>query len=148
VETRTIRQSVTFMASTREVYEVLMDSRRHSKFTGDKAIISRNVGGRFRVGDDIQGVNLELAPGQRIVQSWRGSDWPEGHFSRAVFTLKSIGRGTRLTFTQIGVPEENYDEIWQGWHDYYWTPVKGELDASGRTWHPGLTNAAARASSA
>ena len=138
MRTRTVRQSVTFKASPREVYEVLMDSRKHSEFTGDKAIISRKVGGKFRVGEYIQGVNLELVPGQRIVQSWRGSDWPEGHFSRAIFSLKAIEGGTRLTFTQTGVPQENYDGIRQGWHDYYWTPMKGVLDPSRKTRRPGL----------
>jgi activator of HSP90 ATPase len=137
MRTRTVRQSVTFKASPREVYEVLMDSRKHSKLTGDKAIISRKVGGKFTVGEYIQGVNLEVVPNERIVQSWRGSDWPEGHFSRAVFSLRTEGNGTRLTFTQTGIPEENHHEIKQGWHDYYWTPMKEMLGPAGRKRQPG-----------
>ena len=138
MRTRTIRQSVTFKASPREVYEVLMDSRKHSKFTGDKAIISRRVGGKFTVGEYIQGVNLELVPNEKIVQSWRGSDWPEGHFSRAIFSLRAEGSGTRLTLTQTGVPEENHEEIRQGWHDYYWKPMKDMLASAGKTRRAGL----------
>ncbi len=138
MRTRTIRRSVTFKASPREVYEVLMDSRKHSKFTGDKAIISRRVGGKFTVGEYIQGVNLELVPNEKIVQSWRGSDWPEGHFSRAIFSLRTKGSGTRLTFTQTGVPEENHEEIRQGWHDYYWKPMKEMLGPTGKTKQLGL----------
>lgn len=138
MRTRTVRQSVTFKASPREVYEVLMDSRKHSKLTGDKAIISRKVGGKFTVGDYIHGVNLELVPNEKIVQSWRGSDWPEGHFSRAVFSLRAERSVTRLTFTQTGVPEENYEEIRQGWHDYYWKPMKEMLGPTGETKQPGL----------
>jgi len=138
MRTRTVRQSVTFKASPREVYEVLMDSRKHSKLTGDKAIISRKVGGKFTVGEYIQGVNLELVPNEKIVQSWRGSDWQEGHFSRAVFSLRAEGSVTRLTFTQTGVPEENYEEIRQGWHDYYWKPMKVMLGTTDRTKQPGL----------
>ena len=138
MRTRTVRQSVTFKPSSREVYEVLMDSREHSKFTGDKAIISRKVGGEFTVGEYIQGVNLELVPNEKIVQSWRGSDWPEGHSSRAIFSLRAEGSGTRLTFTQTGVPEENYEETRQGWHDYYWTPMKEMLGPTGKTKQLGL----------
>ena len=138
MRTRTVRQSVTFKASPREVYEVLMDSRKHSKLTGDKAIISRKVGGKFTVGEYIQGVNLELVPNEKIVQSWRGSDWQEGHFSRAVFSLRAEGSVTRLTFTQTGVPEENYEEIRQGWHDYYWKPMKEMLGPTGKTKQLGL----------
>jgi activator of HSP90 ATPase len=138
MSTRTVRQSVTFKASPREVYEVLMDSRKHSKFTGDKAIISRKVGGKFMVGEYIQGVNPEMVPNEKIVQSWRGSDWPEGHFSRAIFSLRAEGSGTRLTFTQTGVPEENYEEIRQGWHDYYWKPMKEMLASAGKGRRAGL----------
>ncbi len=47
VTTRTIEQTVTFKASPHEVYESLMDSAKHSKFTGAKASISREVGGAF-----------------------------------------------------------------------------------------------------
>ena len=115
-----------------------MDSRKHTKLTGDKAIISRKAGGKFTVGEYIQGVNLELVPNERIVQSWRGSDWPEGHFSRAIFSLRAEESGTRLTFTQTGVPEENYEEIRQGWHDYYWKPMKEMLASAGKTRRAGL----------
>ena len=47
MKTKNIRQSVTFKASPNEVYEALMDSRRHTKFTGKKAKISRKIGGKF-----------------------------------------------------------------------------------------------------
>ena len=42
-----IRQSVTFKASPHEVYEALMDSRKHAKFTHGGAKISRKVGGEI-----------------------------------------------------------------------------------------------------
>ena len=122
---KTIRQSVTFTASPHEVYEALMDSKKHSEFTGSQVSISRQTGGKFSVyGGDIEGVNLELVPDKKIVQSWRCSDWPEGHYSKATFSLKEISIGTRLTFSQTGVPEEFYNDIRQGWHDYYWEPMK------------------------
>jgi len=129
MKTKTIRQTVTFKASPHEVYEALMDSRQHTKFTGAKASISRKVGGRFTAYDGyIEGVNLELVPDEKIVQSWRGSDWPEGHYSKAAFALKEVGGSTRLTFVQTGVPEDEYDSIRQGWHDYYWKPMKKMLE--------------------
>jgi activator of HSP90 ATPase len=128
MKTKTIRQSVTFKASANEVYEALMDSKKHSKITGAVVRMSREVGGKFSVyGGDIQGVNLELVPGQKIVQSWRYSDWPKGHYSKCTLSLKQVSGGTRLTFTQVGVPEQFYDDIKQGWHDYYWEPMKEML---------------------
>jgi hypothetical protein len=35
---------------------------------------------------------------------------------------------TQLIFTQSGVPEEFYDDIRQGWKDYYWIPMKEMLE--------------------
>ena len=128
-KTKTIRQSVTFKASPREIYEALMDSRKHARFTGAKAKISRKVNGRFTAYDGyIEGVHLDLVPGKKIVQSWRGSDWPEDHFSKATFSLQKIKTGARLTFTQSGVPVQHYRDIRQGWRDYYWKPMKEMLE--------------------
>ena len=128
MQTRNIRQSVLFKASPHEIYECLMDSKRHAEFTGSSVKLSRKVGGKFSIYDgDIEGVNLELIPDQKIVQSWRYSNWLQGHYSRVTFSFKETARGTRLTFTQTGVPEEFADDISQGWRDYYWQPIKDML---------------------
>ncbi|MCZ6776333.1 MAG: SRPBCC family protein [Ignavibacteria bacterium] len=122
---KTIRQSVTFKASPHDIYERLMDSRKHSKFTGNKASISRKVGGKFTAyGGYISGTNLQLVPNKKIVQSWRGSDWQKDQFSRATFALKEVSAGTRLTLTQSGVPDKHYKSIKQGWITHYWNPMK------------------------
>jgi activator of HSP90 ATPase len=127
--TKNIRQSVTIKASPHDVYEALMDSKKHSEFTGSEVKMSREVGDKFTVYDgEISGVNLELVPDQKIVQLWRYSDWPEGYFSRATFSLKEVPGGTRLAFTQSGVPEPVYADIRQGWSDYYWGPMKEMLE--------------------
>jgi activator of HSP90 ATPase len=129
MKTKTIRQSVTFKASPHTIYEMLMDSRKHAKFTGEKASIIRKIGGKFTAyAGYINGVNLELVPDKKIVQSWRGSDWPEGHYSRATYSLTKVQSGTRLTFRQSGVPAEHCKDISQGWRDYYWNPMREMLE--------------------
>ena len=122
---KTIRQTVTIKATPLEVYEALMDSRTHSKFTGSAARINPRVGGRFTAYDGYaEGRSLELIPGRKIVQSWRASDWPEGHYSTATFALARAGTGTKLTFTQTGVPDDQVAAIRQGWVEFYWEPLK------------------------
>jgi activator of HSP90 ATPase len=128
MEIKTIRQSITLKVSPHDFYEALMDSRLHSQLTGEKASISKDVGGKFSTYDGYaEGVNLELVPDKKIVQSWRASDWPEGHYSKVTFSLKEVEGGTHLTFTQAGVPGEQYEDISQGWRDYYWAPMKKML---------------------
>jgi len=124
-----IRQSVTFKATPHAVFEALMDSRKHAKFTGSAARISRKVGGVIWAYDGyITGTNLELVPDKKIVQAWHAQDWPEGHLSRVTFKLAPVKGGTRLAFTHRGVPPADMASIKEGWIDSYWQPLKAMLE--------------------
>ena len=126
---KTIRQSVTIPAAPEEVYEALMDSKKHAGFTGTPARISRKIGGTFSAYNGYcSGMNVELVKHRKIVQMWRGSDWPEGHYSRATFALKKTKAGTQLTFTQTRVPDEHCNAVKQGWIEFYWEPLKKMFD--------------------
>ncbi len=120
-----IEQKIIFHATPSEVYELLMDSRRHSAFTGDKASISREVGGKIKAyGDYIEGINMELIDSKRIVQRWRASDWPKGQYSVIRIELIRKGRETELHFKQTNLPEGQKEEIAEGWYEYYWDKMK------------------------
>jgi activator of HSP90 ATPase len=124
-----LKQTATFNASPHAVYEILMDEKQHSTFTGGIAKISREVGGDFSIYDgDIQGKNIELIPDKKIVQSWRYNDWPVGHYSTVTFLLEPSVKGTKLTFTQTDIPDFKFEDIKQGWKDYYWQPIKAMLE--------------------
>jgi uncharacterized protein YndB with AHSA1/START domain len=126
---KTIRQTVTIKASPHAVYEALMDSRKHAAFSGRPARISRTPGGRFTAyGPYLSGVNLELVPGKKIVQLWRSNNWPEFHYSTVTFVLKRVKGGTRLSFTQLGVPDSDYTAKKRGWIRSYWEPIKAMLE--------------------
>ena len=129
MKTRTIKQTVTIKTTPHEVYETLMDAKKHAKLVGANAKITKKVGAKFSIYDgEIEGVNLELVPDKKIVQSWRYSDWPEGHFSKATFLLEETREGTKLTFTQTDVPEDKYEDVAQGWDEFYWEPMKEMLE--------------------
>ena len=124
-----IRQSVTFKAAPHAVYEALMDSRKHAKFTHGGAKISRKVGGAIMAFDGyITGHNLALAPDQKIVQAWHASEWEDGHMSKVTFKLTPVAAGTRLSFTHSNVPDPFVEDIRQGWIDNYWAPMKEMLN--------------------
>lgn len=121
-------QIISFNATPHELYEMLMDEGKHGDFTGSDAKISRKGGGTFSVwGGELSGTNIELIPDKKIVQSWRSSDWPKGHVSTITFRFTKTKDGSELEFTQIGIPEEFYEDIKQGWEDYYWEPMKKYL---------------------
>ncbi len=122
---KTIRQSVTLRASPKAVYDALMDSRQHSRFTGSKAVINRRVGGTFTAYDGYaSGKNVALVPGKKIVQTWRADDWPAGAHSTVTIRLQKTRTGTRLLFSQRGVPDRELSSIKSGWTEFYWKPMK------------------------
>jgi activator of HSP90 ATPase len=127
MRTRTIRQRIDFSADPHDLYETLMDSKKHSEFTGSKCVISRKVGGKVSAYDGyITGENIELELDKKIVQTWRAEEdcWPADHYSRVIFVLKPTKSGTRLTFTHSGVPVDCGDRFDTGWQEQYWTPMQ------------------------
>jgi len=129
VKTRTLRQSAVFKATPHEVYEMLMDSKKHSAFTGTKAKISAKVGGKFTAYDgDIDGRNVKLVANKLIVQTWRESQWPKNHYSTVTYKLEKNGSGTKLTFMQKDVPASFAADISEGWKEYYWSRMKEYLN--------------------
>jgi len=126
---KTIKQKVKFNASPETVYGLLADSRRRTEVTGRKADVSRKIGGAFSSDNDtVTGVNVDLAPGKRIVQAWRRSDFPEGIFSMATFTLMPTrDGGTELVLTHRGVPKWLIDDTEENWRNDYWAKMKAYL---------------------
>ncbi|MBX3022935.1 MAG: SRPBCC domain-containing protein [Bdellovibrionales bacterium] len=124
---KTIKQKVHFKASPQVIYDLLVDSRKHTQLTGKKAEISKKVGGAFRSGS-VTGVNVDLVPGKRIVQAWRDRDFPEGVFSMAAVTLvDSKSGGTDLTLTHRGVPKDLIPRVDMNWRQNYWQKIKERI---------------------
>lgn len=128
---KTIRQTITFNASPHEVFELLMDSKKHSALTNASAKISRKIGGAISIFDNwITGKNLEIVPDKKIVQSWHAEteNWSEDYFSKVTFVLKKDGKKTKLRFIHAGVPEQHYQSLKEGWYEHYWNPMKSMFE--------------------
>ena len=120
----TIHQEVVFPVSPARVYEALIDSRKHSEFTGAPATISREAGGEIAThGGAIQGRNIELVPNRRIVQAWRAKDWGEGVYSVVRYELTPEGSHTRLVLDHSAFPDAEKSHLESGWHAMYWEPL-------------------------
>lgn len=131
MKTKTIEHKVHIRATPKEVYDALINSTKHSKFTSAPAKIGSKPGSAFTCyANYISGITLELEPGRRVVQAWRSRNWPAGHFSIVTFALSLNGKGqTELHFTQIGVPADDYAEKNKGWRTHYWEPLKKFLES-------------------
>jgi len=131
MKSRTSRQTIILQASPDEVYDVLMDSRKHQSLSGEQAKITKKVGGKFTAwGSHISEINRVLKPGKKIVQAWRATGWWPDHYSIVIFDIQRAGAGAKLRFTQIGVASSRYSGHYRGWIETYWTPMK-EIFANG-----------------
>ena len=126
MKVKTIKQEVIVPATPVEVYEVFMDAKKHSAFTGSRATCDPRVGGEFTAWDGyISGKNLELEKGKRIIQEWVTTDWPKNYPpSRLELNFKAVKEGTEISMIHSEVPAEQADDTKQGWIDFYWEPLK------------------------
>jgi activator of HSP90 ATPase len=139
MKTKTIKQTATFHAKPIEVYELIMNAKKHSAFTGGKVKMSGKINGKFEVFDGYcHGYNIELVEGKKIIQAWHFKEdgWPEDHFSTCIFSFTPVKGGTRLSFTQKGVPEHKYEALKSGWKEFYWEPMKNYLQTNSKIKKP------------
>src|SRR5258708_3704825 len=108
MKTKNIKQKTIIPAAPLEVYNALMDSKKHSAFTGSVCKIGKKEGSAYSAYDGyIVGKTIKLIPGKKIVQTCASIDgiWPEGYYSEITFELKKHPKGTELNFLQEGIPE-------------------------------------------
>jgi uncharacterized protein YndB with AHSA1/START domain len=132
-----IHQEVSFNASPARVYDALTDAKEFNKVVqlsaamksmglSNKPVeIIREAGGAFTAfGGYVTGRQIELVPGQRIVQAWRAGSWDPGVYSIARFELSAQGSGTKLVFDHTGFPQGTADHLLAGWKGNYWEPLE------------------------
>ncbi len=128
MKTRMIRQEVFFDTLPIVIYNIFLDSDKHAAVIGAAAETSKFVGGMcYYYNEFIEAENVELVPGEKIVQKWRTRDWPEGYYSNLKVELKEKSGGTLVVLTQTGVPLEIADSIEDGWDKHFWQKIRDFL---------------------
>jgi len=123
-----LHQEIELKAAPERIFNVLLDSKQFAVFTGMAATIDSSLGGAFHTfGGLIEGRNVELIPGRRIVQAWRPTHWDPGVYSMVHFELKASSDGTTLVLDHTGFPEGEFDHLDPGWYLRYWDPLKKYL---------------------
>ena len=118
--------NATIPAPAQEIYEAWLDSLVHSEMTGGKASMSDETDAEVSAWDGyITGRNLELVPGERIVQSWRTTQFTDEHEDSIItVTLEEVECGTLLTLVHTNVPEGQTSYEQGGWQEHYFEPMK------------------------
>lgn len=116
-----IKHIIQFSFDVQTAFKAIIDEAEMAGYTGADTTISREVGGEISCWDGyISAMNLEIVKNKRIRQSWRASEWAEGHMSEVIFEFTEKDGGTELSFTHLNVPDEFGDAIDKGWYDNYW----------------------------
>lgn len=121
----TFTLTATIPASPQEIYEAWLDSLAHSEMTGGEARMSEEIGAEVSAWDDyISGRNLELIPGERIVQTWRTSEFTDEHEDLVIsIVLAEVDDGTLLTLEHSNVPDDQRSYEESGWQSHYFEPM-------------------------
>ncbi|NND93480.1 MAG: hypothetical protein HKN45_01365 [Flavobacteriales bacterium] len=112
-------------APAKAIYSAYLNSKGHSAMTGGEAHISDTLGDRFTAWDGyIEGKNLILEPSNRIVQSWRTSQFKEDENDSTVEILLVEKDGkTELTLIHSGL-SDNGEHYKEGWENHYFQPMR------------------------
>lgn len=101
-----------------QVYLALTTEATIQLWTGDKAEMKAEPGSEFALWDgSIVGKNLEFEPSKRIVQQWYFGDQAEP--SIVTIKLHPHAQGTSVEVKQTNIPDEEYDDIAEGWSHAY-----------------------------
>lgn len=115
------------IADPEEVFAALTNPFQIELWSGYPADMKPEVGYVFSLWEgDITGVNLEVVPNKRLVQEWFFGEQDEQSIVR--ITLKKAGGRTLLDLNHTNIPEDVYEEITEGWRDYYLGSVKSMLE--------------------
>ena len=113
-------------ASPRTIYDAWLDDDGHGEMTGSPAAASTEVGGGFTAhGSYIWGVNLELVEGERILQTWRTSQFADSDPDSSIeVTFETSPNGTIVTLKHWNIPEGQAEGYRSGWQDHYFDPMQ------------------------
>ena len=118
---------VRIAADAEEVFSALTNPFQIELWSGYPAEMKAEEGFEFSLWEgDICGVNLEVVPNRLLRQEWFFGEAAEP--SIVTLRLKKEGDETRVELSHTNIPDEGYDEITEGWREYYLGSVKGMLE--------------------
>jgi activator of HSP90 ATPase len=128
---KVLTQHYLISASVENVWKALTDEKLIEQWSDDKAKMDDKAGTKFSIwGGSIWGENLLVVKNKKLVQSWFSDDkeWEDMKkqqlISIVIFYLHQEGDKTELELIHEGIPAADYDNIANGWSDYYLGPLK------------------------
>lgn len=111
------------------LYDLYMNSKKHSAATAAPAVMSSKTGGKYTAhGGYITGENICLVKDSLIIQTWRTLEWDKSEpDSTFIIRLEPKGKNTELIAVHSNLPDQFAESINKGWYQHYWEPWKKYL---------------------
>lgn len=119
--------SIEITADPEEVFGALTHAFQIELWSGCPASMAPEAGFVFSLWEgDITGVNLEVKPNRLLVQEWFFGEQEEP--SIVTLKLKPVKERTLVELTHTHIPDEVYEEITEGWREYYLGAIREFLE--------------------
>lgn len=115
---KTFQKTFRINAEPSDVYSALTNPYTIELWSGYPAVMSEKPGSEFSLWEgDITGKNLEFIHDKKIVQEWYFGDQVDK--SIVTITIGQEGENSNVTVEHSNIPDEEYDNIAEGWREYY-----------------------------
>jgi len=120
---KTIKQSHFINATPEEVYTALTNGLTIELWSGYPAEMQPVEDTEFTIFEgDISGRNISFIPNQQLIQEWYFGESNEK--SVVTIALKPSGDGTHAALEHTNVPDDDWENMEEGWRSYYWGAIK------------------------
>lgn len=128
-----IRLSESFRSPAKTIFEAWLEGESHAEMTGSPATGSATVGSKFTAWDGyISGKVLEVRPYEKIVMSWRTSEFSEDDADSRL-EVRFVAESDELTEVVIihsDLPEGTGGKYDEGWSNFYFEPMRKTFGGS------------------
>jgi activator of HSP90 ATPase len=120
---KSFKKTFKINAEPSDIYSALTNPYTIELWSGYPAQMSTEPGSEFSLWEgDITGKNIEFIKDKEIIQEWYFGDQVEK--SVVKITILPDRDNSLITVDHSNIPDEDYDEIAEGWREYYMDAIK------------------------
>ena len=124
---KNFKTRVKIEAELSDVWAALTNPFTIELWSGYPAKMKDDPGFEFSLWNgDIVGRNIEVEPENLLIQEWYFGDQTEQ--SIVTFKLFEQGKKIQVDLTHTNIPDEAFEDICQGWEEYYLGNIKEFLE--------------------
>ena len=120
---RSFKKTFSINAEPSDIYAALTNPYTIELWSGYHSLMPSKAGEEFNMWDgDICGKIIDLVPDKKVVQEWYFGDREID--SVVTITIAGNGGNSKVTVVQTNIPCEDYQNIEEGWNEYYMGAIK------------------------